>query len=77
MLWKAGRNASLNLESQDGNLSLFSRSVAPENDDEEITEKVVEHSSEEKADTTAGVAGKVLICSGSVKDVKKAGKEFL
>ena len=59
MLWKAGRNASLNLESQDGNLLLFSRSVAPENDDEEITEKVVEHTSEEKAETTAEVLAKL------------------
>jgi hypothetical protein len=48
-----------------------------ENDDEDITEIVVEHSSEEKAETTAEVASKVVICSGSVKHVYEAGKEFL
>ena len=40
-----------------------------ENDDEEITE--------DKAETTAEVASKVVICSGSVKHVYEAGKEFL
>ena len=43
-----------------------------ENDDEEITEIVVEHSSEEKAETTAEVAGKVVFCSGSVENVYEA-----
>ena len=53
------------------------KNVVNENDDEEITEIVVEHSSEEKAETTAEVAGKVVICSGSVNNVYEDGKEFL